>query len=95
MTTVKFSMGRVVMTRGFVGLFDGDRMLASVAAQELLGRHARGDWGDLDDEDKQANEDAVKDGDRVLSKHTLRGEAVYIITECDRSATTLLLPEEY
>jgi len=62
-----------------------------------LARHANGgDWGELTPSDWQANEHAVKHGLRVLSAYTLRtGEKIWIITEADRSTTTILLPEEY
>ncbi|NLE38090.1 MAG: hypothetical protein GX621_08715 [Pirellulaceae bacterium] len=63
---------------------------------ELLARHARGDWGDVDDEDKQANEAALADGARLLSTYTTKaGATLWVITEADRSATTILLPDEY
>jgi hypothetical protein len=61
-----------------------------------LTRHANGDWGELSETDRQANEHAVKHGLRVLSSYRLRtGEKIWIVTECDRSMTTILLPEEY
>ncbi len=63
---------------------------------EFLLRHQSGDWGDLGNEDKRENEFSIVNGFRMLSKyHTTKGEALYVITECDRSATTILLPEEY
>jgi hypothetical protein len=59
-------------------------------------RHHCGDWGDLTEEDKQANEDALVHGDRILSHYKLTdGRRIYIITEADRSSTCILLPEEY
>lgn len=59
-------------------------------------RHAQGDWGDLSQEDIRANERAVEDGSRLLSAYHLKtGQKIWVITEADRSATTLLLPEEY
>ena len=62
----------------------------------LLVRHQTGDWGEgLDDEDQQANEDALRWGTRLLSCYLLEGERLWIITEADRSVTTLLLPDEY
>ncbi len=62
----------------------------------LLDRHISGDWGDLDAEDKQANESAIEHGDRILSRYDLEcGESVYVVTEYDRSVTTLLLVQEY
>jgi hypothetical protein len=62
-----------------------------------LRRHHCGDWGEeLCDEDKQANEHSLKDGSRLLSCYrTPAGDRLYIITEWDRSMTTILLPEEY
>ena len=63
---------------------------------ELLLRHVTGDWGDLEDEDKKENELSVREGFRILSSYNLEtGAKVWIITEWDRSVTTVLLPEEY
>lgn len=63
---------------------------------ELLLRHVNGDWGDLDDEDKKENELSVKEGFRILSAYELAtGVKLWVITEWDRSVTTILLPEEY
>jgi len=72
---------------------------------ELVKRHVSGDWGDVCPEDAQANEDALKAGSRLLSAYLLQpplGEEgnltsakVWLITEADRSVTTILLPEEY
>ncbi|WP_246247032.1 type I restriction endonuclease subunit M [Candidatus Methylobacter favarea] len=72
---------------------------------QLLARHVRGDWGEVCAEDAQANEDALREGSRLLSAYILAApvaehEAVapvklWVITEADRSVTTLLLPEEY
>jgi hypothetical protein len=62
----------------------------------FLSRHANGDWGELDEHYRKANEDALEHGLRVLSSYTLKtGEKIWIITEADRSVTTILLPEEY
>jgi len=56
----------------------------------------KGDWGDLSAEDKQLNDEAVQDGSRILSAYTTaKGAKVWVITEPDRSATTILLPDEY
>ena len=60
-----------------------------------LARHATGDWGDLCAFDRRQNEIALRDGYRVLSSYPVGGERVWIITETDRSITTILLPEEY
>jgi hypothetical protein len=62
----------------------------------LLARHSTGDWGDLEEADKQANEAALQAGDRILSAYKLTGgHKLWIITEADRRATTILLPSEY
>ena len=62
----------------------------------FIARHAVGDWGDVDQEDWQANEVALAEGTRLLSSYrTKEGETLWVITEADRSASTLLLPEEY
>lgn len=62
----------------------------------FLARHALGDWGDLCEEDKHANKEALEHGFRLLSSYKLDETAkLWIITEADRASTTLLLPEEY
>lgn len=58
-------------------------------------RHVRGDWGDLDEQDKQANDKALQDGSRILSAYGKGETKLWIITEADRSATTILRPDEY
>lgn len=86
----KFALGRIVATRNAL-----DR-LAREEIEEALARHHRGDWGELDDEDRAANDAALRDGSRILSAYTAgKGEKVWVITEADRSATTVLLPEDY
>jgi len=60
-----------------------------------LERHQNKDWGDLGNEDKRSNDRAVKHGGRVLSAYKAQGIKFWIITEADRSVTTLLLPEDY
>lgn len=63
---------------------------------ELLARHISGDWGDLGAEDKEENELSLKEGFRILSAYKLpTGQKLWVITEADRSATTILKPEEY
>lgn len=85
-------LGRVVGTHAAL------EALAAAGADVvlLLARHARGDWGDLGTQDKRLNDRAVKDGTRLLSAYKLPdGVTVWIITEADRSVTTVLLPNEY
>ena len=87
-----FSLGQIVSTPGALEVIHQSEQ--SIA--DFLGRHLLGDWGELCLEDKQANEDALKDGLRLLSAYKLSdGTRIWVITECDRSATTILLPEEY
>ena len=61
----------------------------------LLHRHRSGDWGDLSEHDARANDHAIEGGARVLSAYETSGGRLWIITEADRSATTVLLPSEY
>lgn len=63
---------------------------------EFLIRHGSGDWGDVPQEDRDCNNQAVKNGSWLLSAYvTKKDQRIYLITECDRSVTTLLLPSEY
>lgn len=88
----RFSLGRIVATPAALAAL----VVANVSSHTLLARHARSDWGDLDDHDRQENERALTDVTRLLSAYLLPdGSKVWIITEADRSATTLLLPDEY
>jgi hypothetical protein len=87
-----FSLGQVVATPGVLQAMEA----AGNSARPFLVRHARGDWGDLCDEDRQSNDEALADDLRILSAYRLcDGTKIWIITEADRSATTILLPEEY
>lgn len=89
-TKPKFSLGQTVSTRNALDTLNAEDVLAS------MGRHHSGDWGDLCDEDKQANEQALEHGQRLFSAyHDRAGTKFYIITEHDRSVTTVLLPEDY
>jgi hypothetical protein len=60
-----------------------------------LARHATGDWGDLDEQDREENELSLKHGWRIVSSYIVGEKTVWIITEADRSVTTILLPDEY
>ena len=62
---------------------------------DYVSRHASGDWGELDAHDRRENQLSLKHGWRVLSSYPVGERKVWIITEADRSVTTLLLPEEY
>jgi len=90
-----FSMGRVVLTRG---VYDWTVTKSDFAhfVTSSLKRHARGDWGNLSAEDRQQNEAALKDGSRLFSAYEHWSlPKIWIITEADRSVTTVLFPEEY
>ncbi|MGE5474805.1 MAG: hypothetical protein ACM3UU_11350 [Ignavibacteriales bacterium] len=86
----KFKLGQVVATPG---------ALEELSREEISGalrRHSSGDWGDLCEEDKKENELALNEGFRILSAYkSANGKKFWIITEADRSVTTVLLPEEY
>jgi hypothetical protein len=91
-TATKLPLGRIVATPGALRALDE----AQESAAALLKRHQHGDDGDLHPDDKLANLQALRAGMRVLSAYTLStGERIWIITEADRSVTTLLTPEEY
>jgi hypothetical protein len=95
--TKKFSLGRIVATPGALEALQA----AGQSPDEFLSRHITGDWGDLDDEDRQANNAALIDGSRILSAYTTRkGERIWIITEAVnevglRYSSTILKPEDY
>ena len=87
-----FDLGQVVATPGALQALGEARQ----GPVEFLARHVTGDWGVVCEEDKAENELSVREGFRILSAYRLRtGVKVWVITEADRSATTLLLPSEY
>lgn len=87
-----FSAGQIVATPGALVLLEDTKK----AAFEFLSRHLRGDWGDLCPDDKAENELSLKHGSRLISNyHITDSDSLWIITEADRSVTTLLLPSEY
>lgn len=86
-----FALGQTVATPGALKAMEQ----SGISPLALLSRHQRGDWGDLEEEDKAANDNALKAGRRVLSAYRFDKVTLWIITEADRSATTILLPEEY
>ena len=93
--TIAINMGRLLMTRGVNDLVAEDEAFAKFVTGSLT-RHYRGDWGNLADEDKQENELSLKAGYRLLSAYEAEVlPKIWIITEADRSATTILFPDEY
>ena len=88
----RFALGQTVITPGA----EEALQLAGQTAIQFLRRHMSGDWGDLSDADIKENELSLEQGFRLLSRYqTTKGERLWIITEADRSATTILLPIEY
>jgi hypothetical protein len=86
----KFPPGEIVITRGAIASLSRDE------ATKALLRHMSGDWGELDEHDWKTNEAALEHGFRLCSRYvTPAGTKFWIITEHDRSVTTILLPNEY
>jgi hypothetical protein len=87
-----FSLGQIVSTPGALEALEAN----SQTPADVIGRHLLGDWGDLCEEDRLANEEALEQGLRLLSAYRLEdGAKLWIITESDRSSTCVLLPSEY
>ena len=87
---VTFPLGRTMSTAGALAAIPPEEMLGAMA------RHAAGDWGECGPEDWEENELSLREGFRLFSVyHTAAGRKFWIITEADRSVTTVLLPEEY
>src|SRR4051812_9783192 len=96
-TNPKFELGRIVATPGALEAL----ARAGQPAAEFIARHHRGDWGDLCSEDTAMNDEAVKDGGRILSAYILKtDETLWIITEAaddngHRNSTCIMLPDDY
>lgn len=87
-----FHLGRLLATPLALQAFERNQQ----TPLKFIQRHINHDWGDLDDEDKRENDYSVENGFRILSAYSLRdGTRIWIITEADRSTTTILLPSEY
>jgi hypothetical protein len=87
-----FPLGHIVATPGAIEALNEARQ----SPVEFLARHAQGDWGEVCADDKALNDEAVKDGSRILSAYrTKLGTKLWVITEADRSSTCLLQPDEY
>jgi hypothetical protein len=86
----KFPLGEIVSTPNALDKIPNDEIL------NALYRHSQGDWGSLDLEDLQSNERALRFGGRLFSSYlSSQNVKFYVITECDRSVTTVLLPKDY
>lgn len=92
---IKVPLGQLVMTRGVNDRVADDAQFAKFVT-ESLGRHVKGDWGELCQDDKKENDLSLKKGFRLLSAYERNGlPKIWIITEADRAATTVLFPDEY
>lgn len=93
----KFNAGRIVATCGVAARIESDDDFKSFV-EDSLKRHVLGDWGELCDEDMQLNNEALEAGERLFSAYLKEGVPdgkIWIITEADRSKTTILFPHEY
>ena len=91
-SVTRFALGQTFITPGA----EDALMIAGQTGIEFLRRHMSGDWSELTDDDAQENELSLREGFRVLSAYrTAKGQKLWIITEADRSSTTILLPSEY
>jgi len=95
---IELELGQIVVTKALwehlVNLYTEELEIMKHLAG-LLNRHKTGDWGEVDPGDAQSNRDAVQEGERVMSVYTLNDTRVWVITEWDRSVTTVMLPEDY
>lgn len=91
-----FKLGRTVVTAGVHERMERDQAFSQFVAMSL-GRYIGCDWGDTGEEDKQSNDYAVEHGERILAAYIFKDSdtKIWIITEWDRSCTTILFPEEY
>lgn len=85
----RFPLGQIVATRGAHDALEPQELA------EAIQRHARGDWGGVPPEDAEENELSLAEGYRVMSSYTFRDVTCWVVTESDRSVTTVLLPDEY
>ena len=87
-----FELGKISITEG------ADHALRETehTADEFLKRHQTGDWGDISEETRRNNEEALNDGARLESVyHTSKGEKILVVTEADRALTSIMLPDEF
>lgn len=89
-----FPIGKIYLTRGVNDMIAEDVAFAAFVLKSIQ-RHCAKDWGDLTSDDKQANDMALVEGTRILSAYIQEAYKIWIITEADRTTTTILFPEEY
>jgi hypothetical protein len=93
-SVTKFSLGKIYSSAGVNEMMIRDPSFKQFVNRSLA-RHVEGDWGDLCEEDKKENELSLREGFRLLSAYKNDEHKIWIITEADRSVTTVLFPEEY
>lgn len=92
LVNARFPLGQVVATAGALDAIED----AGQNPLNFLSRHCAGDWGEVVEEDRQANEEALETGNRLMSTYdTAKNVRIWVITEWDRSVTTILLPGDY
>lgn len=93
---MKFKLGTVVETTGINQTRQNDKMFSN-EIDKCFARYCNADWSDMEyDDDKAMNDDAIANGnDRIFATYNTSKGKIYIITEWDRSVTTILFPEEY
>ena len=89
LTIPQFALGRIGITIGVI------QIATPPEIENILKRHCECDWGDLDEEDKERNNIALIEGERLVSAYHVSGEKIYITTEANRSLTLIQLAEEY
>ena len=89
-----FNTGRTVMTRA-IAITSSEEPKFAKFVLDSYRKHIIGNWGDLDESDKKANDKALKTDDRILSAYNMDDRKIYIITEWDRSYTTVMFANEY
>lgn len=89
----RFELGQICATPGAIETMER----RGISPGQLLARHVLGDWGDLGDEDKRENDYSIEHGLRILSAYGAKDDPdrLWVITEWDRSVTTILRPDEY
>lgn len=93
-TSKFFNMGQIVATKSINDLMAAEQKFA-VEITIALQRYAVKDWGNLEDEDKETNDVVLEYGERLLGAYETCKGKIWIITEADRTVTTILFPEEY
>lgn len=90
----RFELGSVYMTRG-VNALCKDNQECIDTINKVFNRYIHKDWGEMSEQDKELNDEAIEIGERIFASYETKFGKIWIITEWDRSATTILLPEEY